>query len=73
MPGKQVKTIFMTLDDETIQQYLQTMQPRSAGRIIKEFKSPEETARIQKVLERMRLAEASTAAAAANAAAATPR
>ena len=70
MPGKQVKTIFMTLDDATIQQYLQAMNPRNAGKIVKEFKSPEETARIQKVLERMRQAEAS--AAAANAPAVTP-
>ncbi|CAN5365263.1 hypothetical protein BH10PLA1_BH10PLA1_08860 [soil metagenome] len=70
MPGKQVKTIFMTLDDTVIQQYLQAMNPRNAGRIVKEFKSPEETARIQKVLERMRQAEAS--AATANTPAATP-
>jgi hypothetical protein len=54
LPGKQVKTIFMTLDDTIIQQYLQAMEPRSATRIVKEFKSPEELARIQKVLERMR-------------------
>jgi hypothetical protein len=54
LPGKQVKTIFMTLDDVTIQQYLQAMEPRGATRIVKEFKSPEELARIQKVLERMR-------------------
>lgn len=54
LPGKQVKTIFMTLDDEVIQQYLQAMEPRAATRIVKEFKSPEELARIQRVLERMR-------------------
>ncbi len=54
MPAKQVKTIFMTLSDETVQQYLQAMEPRSAAKIIKEFKAPEETARIQKVLERIR-------------------
>jgi len=73
MPGKQVKTIFMSLDDMTVQQYLQAMAPRRAGAIIKEFKSPEETARIQKVLERMRQADATAAAANANTAAATPR
>ncbi len=69
MSGKQVKTIFLTLDDGTIQQYLQAMGPRNAGKIVKEFKSPEETARIQKVLERMRQVEAT---AAANASVATP-
>lgn len=63
LPAKQVKTIFMGLDDATIQQYLQAMQPRSATRIVKEFKSPEELARIQKVMERMRQAEAPQAAA----------
>jgi hypothetical protein len=68
MPGKQVKTIFLTLDDTTIQQYLQAMGPRSAGRVVKEFKTPDETARIQKVLERMRQADQASAAANAPAA-----
>jgi hypothetical protein len=63
LPPKQVKTIFMGLDDPTVMNYLQAMEKRSAGKIIKEFKSPEETTRIQKILERMRLAEASAAAA----------
>jgi hypothetical protein len=54
MPSKQVKTIFMTLDEPTVTRYLQAMQPRSAARIVKEFKAPEEVERIQKVLERMR-------------------
>ena len=57
MPSKQVKTIFMTLDDATMRQYLQAMQPRVAARIIKEFKAPDEVARIQKVMESMRLAQ----------------
>src|SRR5439155_24195220 len=60
MPGKQAKQIFMTLDDQTIMNYLQTMEPRTAARIIKEFKTPEELDRIHKVLERMRLAQIST-------------
>ncbi len=57
MPSKQVKTIFMTLDDTTMRQYLQAMQPRVAARIIKEFKAPDEVARIQKVMEAMRTSE----------------
>ncbi len=61
MPGKQVKTVFMGLDDETMVRYLQAMQPRQASRIIKEFKTPDETARIQRVLERMRQSQASVA------------
>jgi flagellar motility protein MotE (MotC chaperone) len=61
MPAKQVKTIFMTLGDDTVMQYLQAMEPRTAAKIIKEFKLPEETARIQKVLEKIRLSQQTTA------------
>jgi hypothetical protein len=50
----------MTLDDATVMNYLQAMEPREAAKVIKEFKSPEETARIQNVLERMRLAQLPT-------------
>ena len=57
MPGKQVKTIFMAMDDATMRQYLQSMQPRVAARIIKEFKSPDELTRIQKVMEAMRTSD----------------
>jgi hypothetical protein len=60
MQGKQVKTIFMSMSDDVIVQYLQAMEPRSAARIVKEFKSPQELARIQKVMEKMRQAQAST-------------
>lgn len=55
MPPKQVKGIFMTLPDSVVEQYLQAMQPRTATNIIKEFKLPDETSRIEKVLELMRL------------------
>ena len=57
MPSKQVKTIFMSLDEATMRQYLQAMEPRVASRIMKEFKTPDEVARIQKVMESMRLAQ----------------
>jgi flagellar motility protein MotE (MotC chaperone) len=59
MPAVQVKKIFLTLNPPTVQQYLEAMQPRNAAKIIKEFKTPDETAFIQKVLEGMRLAQAS--------------
>ncbi len=55
MPPAQVKKIFMTLDDSAVQRYLEAMEPKPATKIIKEFKSPEELVRIQKILERMRL------------------
>jgi hypothetical protein len=60
MPAKQVKSIFLTLDDATVTSYLQAMDDRSAAKIIKEFKEPEEMKRIQKIMERMRLAQAPT-------------
>ena len=53
MPAKQVKTIFMTLSDDTIKMYIEAMEPRTAAKIMKEFKLPEEVARIQKVLEKI--------------------
>jgi hypothetical protein len=56
IPAVQVKKIFMTLDDAAVQQYLQTMEPKQAAKIIKEFKSPDELIRIQRILEKMRLA-----------------
>ena len=38
MPSKQVKSIFMTLNESTVQEYLTAMDTRTAGKIIKEFK-----------------------------------
>lgn len=61
MPAKQVKTIFMTLSDDTVQQYIQAMEARVAAKIIKEFKAPEETAKIEKVLEKIRQSQPPTA------------
>jgi hypothetical protein len=60
MPAKQVKTVFMSLNDDTMIQYLRAMEPRVATKVIKEFKSAEENERIGKVLEKMRQAQAST-------------
>ena len=72
MPSKQVKTIFMTLGDDTVMQYLQAMEPRTAAKIIKEFKLPEETARIQKVMEKIRQSQAAAATPAQTPAAGSP-
>lgn len=60
MPAKQTKEVFMMLDDATIIRYLQAMEPREAGKIIKEFKTPDEVTRVQRIMEQMRQAEAST-------------
>ncbi len=54
LPSKQVKSIFMTLDDATVVNYLQAMEPRAAARIMKEFKTSAEVARIQTIMEKMR-------------------
>jgi len=56
MPPKQVKQIFMTLEEKTAVSFLQAMEPSRAAKILKEFKSPEEVDRAQKFLERMRQA-----------------
>ena len=58
MPPRQVKTIFMSLDDATVVRYLKSMESRAAGKIIKEFKSADETARAAKLLEAMRVSDA---------------
>jgi hypothetical protein len=54
MPARQVKSIFMTLNDDAVLQYLQAMDAGTAGKIIKEFKTPDELDRVQRILERMR-------------------
>lgn len=59
LPAKQVKTVFMGLDDATVVRYLQNMEPRAAARITREFKTPEETERLKRLLERMRQPQAS--------------
>src|SRR5439155_17943458 len=59
MQPRQVKQIFTTLDDQTVVNFLQAMEPKTAAKIIKECKTDEEIARMQKVLEKMRQAQAS--------------
>jgi hypothetical protein len=58
LPAKQVKTIFMGLEDATVIQYLQAMESRTAAKITKEFKTPEESQRLLRILERMRQPQA---------------
>jgi hypothetical protein len=60
MPPRQVKTIFMSMNDDTMIKYLRAMEPRIATKIIKEFKTADETDRVGKVMEKMRQAQAST-------------
>jgi flagellar motility protein MotE (MotC chaperone) len=60
MPSKQVKEVFKTMPDEQVVQFLQSMQPRNATRILKEFKTPEEQDRVAKIMEKLRQPQAST-------------
>lgn len=54
MKSKQVKDIFMNLEEETVVRYLQAMDPRRVSSIIKEFKTPVELSKAQSLLEQMR-------------------
>lgn len=54
MPAKQVKQVFLSMDDQTVQRYLQAMEPRGAAKVVREFKTPDEQKRIQKILDQMR-------------------
>lgn len=54
MPASQVKRVFAGMEDAQIARFLSAMTPRAASKIIKEFKTPEETARVQAIMERVR-------------------
>jgi hypothetical protein len=54
MKSKQVKDIFLSLEEDTVVRYLQAMDPRRVSSIIKEFKTPEELSKAQSLLEKMR-------------------
>lgn len=56
LPSDQVKKLFMAMDDELVARYLQAMQPRQASKIIKEFETPDELAKVGAVLEKIRKA-----------------
>jgi vacuolar-type H+-ATPase subunit I/STV1 len=58
LPAKQVKTIFMGLEDATVIQYLQAMESRTAAKITREFKTTEESERLKRILEKMRQPQA---------------
>ena len=54
MPAKQVKGIFMSMDESSAAEYLDAMQPRTATKILKEFKSPADADRLKRILDKMR-------------------
>ncbi|MEM6313303.1 MAG: hypothetical protein AAF743_04415 [Planctomycetota bacterium] len=57
MKAKQVKNVFLDLDDETVVQYLTAMNPRAANKILGEFKTPGEVVRVRQLMELMRQRE----------------
>jgi flagellar motility protein MotE (MotC chaperone) len=54
MTSRQVKTIFMSMDETSAAEYLDAMTPRAAAKILKEFKSPAEVDRLKSIMEKMR-------------------
>lgn len=54
MTPAQVKEIFANLKDDVVMRYLEAMPPKSAAKIIKQFKTPDELDRIQRIMELMR-------------------
>jgi flagellar motility protein MotE (MotC chaperone) len=51
---KQIKDIFIGMTPDLVAKFLQAMEPEQAGKIIAEFKSPEESKFISTVLEQIR-------------------
>lgn len=58
---KQIKELFLGLQEDVIRDYLVAMDPDLATKVIAEFKSPEERALIGKVLEKIRIDGTSSA------------
>jgi hypothetical protein len=54
MSARQVKDVFTGLDDATVTRYLRAMEPARAAKILKEFKGPGETERVQRLIESIR-------------------
>lgn len=54
MTPRQVKDVFAGLDDPTVTRYLRAMEPGRAAKILKEFKAPAETERVQRIIEMIR-------------------
>jgi flagellar motility protein MotE (MotC chaperone) len=54
LPPKQAKDIFLGLNDATATKYLRAMEPARAAKILKEFKTPAETERLQRMIEMIR-------------------
>lgn len=54
MSAKQVKESLAAMDDATATRYLRAMEPARAAKILKEFKTPAESERVQKMMQLIR-------------------
>ena len=63
LPARKVKEIFATLEEPTVVRYLKAMDPRVAGKVLKDCKTPAEVARAQRYLELLRQSQPPTPAA----------
>lgn len=54
MPAKQTKEIFLQLENQTVLAFLVAMEPRTAAKVLKEFKTDPEIQKITDILELMR-------------------
>ena len=61
MASKQVKEAFMAMDDAEAAKYLDAMQPRTANKILKEFKTQDEKDRLKHIFDKMRNAPSEAA------------
>ena len=60
MQPKQVKAAFGLLDDDVVKDYFVAMDPMSLKKIIAEFKTSDEQARLTKIMEKIRKGEPTT-------------
>lgn len=60
MQPKQVKDAFAMLDDDVVKDYFVAMDPMALKKIIAEFKTPDEKARLTKIMEKIRKGEPTT-------------
>ena len=62
MPPSQVKDVFGKLDDEMVTRYLKAMDASRAAKILKEFETPQEIERVERIMEMIRQPLADTKA-----------
>jgi hypothetical protein len=60
MQAKQAKAAFALLDDDVMKDYFAAMDPMVLKKIIAEFKTPDETVRVEKIMEKIRKGEPTT-------------